>query len=122
MPKDVVFSHNDLIANNIMIISDSKDCNDVQFIDFEYGSMNYRAFDFGNHFAEFILDYNEPKAPWFKVNHANFPSDKKIKDCIKIYLIFVHHSGKIKDKASLFNKEGEVDKFIKENDLAEEFS
>ncbi|XP_024960614.1 probable ethanolamine kinase isoform X2 [Cynara cardunculus var. scolymus] len=46
----VVFAHNDLLSGNLML-------NDVEeklyFIDFEYGSYNYRGFDIGNHFNEY---------------------------------------------------------------------
>ncbi|KAG6485208.1 hypothetical protein ZIOFF_053741 [Zingiber officinale] len=54
----VVFSHNDLLSGNLMF-------NDKQgilyFIDFEYGSYNYRGYDIANHFNEFAgleCDFN----------------------------------------------------------------
>lgn len=112
MPKDVAFSHNDLLANNIFMLKDSKEPNNIKYIDFEYGSMNFKAYDFGNHFAEFTLDYDEPKSPWFKLNENAFPSDKRIIDCIKIYLVFSNHKDKIKDEENLLKTEGAVDTFI----------
>ncbi|KAE8654525.1 putative ethanolamine kinase [Hibiscus syriacus] len=46
----VVFAHNDLLSQNLML-------NDEQekpyIIDFEYGSYNYRGFDIGNYFNEY---------------------------------------------------------------------
>ncbi|GMI89240.1 choline/ethanolamine kinase 4, embryo defective 1187 [Hibiscus trionum] len=46
----VVFAHNDLLSGNLMH-NDEKE--KLYFIDFEYGSYNYRGFDIGNHFNEY---------------------------------------------------------------------
>lgn len=46
---DIVFCHNDLLAGNLIY----KDEN-VEFIDYEYGSYNYALFDIGNHFCEMM--------------------------------------------------------------------
>ncbi|XVE98306.1 hypothetical protein REPUB_Repub03eG0094300 [Reevesia pubescens] len=46
----VVFAHNDLLSGNLML-NDEHDT--LYFIDFEYGSYNYRGFDIGNHFNEY---------------------------------------------------------------------
>uniref|UniRef100_A0A8B9LIL5 ethanolamine kinase n=1 Tax=Astyanax mexicanus TaxID=7994 RepID=A0A8B9LIL5_ASTMX len=55
----VVLCHNDLLCKNI--IYNEKEGH-VRFIDYEYSSYNYQAFDIGNHFNEFAgmseLDYN----------------------------------------------------------------
>ena len=48
-PESVVFCHNDLLAGNVIIKEHNAG---VDFIDFEYGSANFRAFDIGNHFNE----------------------------------------------------------------------
>ncbi|XP_044464738.1 probable ethanolamine kinase [Mangifera indica] len=48
--SSVVFAHNDLLSGNIML-NDEKE--ELYFIDFEYGSYNYRGFDIGNHFNEY---------------------------------------------------------------------
>ncbi|XP_047972082.1 probable ethanolamine kinase [Salvia hispanica] len=46
----VVYCHNDLLSGNLMLNdNDGK----LYFIDFEYGSYNYRGFDIGNHFNEY---------------------------------------------------------------------
>ncbi|KAG6412145.1 hypothetical protein SASPL_124814 [Salvia splendens] len=54
----VVYCHNDLLSGNLMLNdNDGK----LYFIDFEYGSYNYRGFDIGNHFNEYAgydCDYN----------------------------------------------------------------
>ncbi|XP_061641587.1 ethanolamine kinase 2 isoform X1 [Phyllopteryx taeniolatus] len=49
----VVLCHNDLLCKNI--IHNSKEAH-VRFIDYEYSSYNYQAFDIGNHFNEFAGD------------------------------------------------------------------
>ncbi|CAM8966323.1 unnamed protein product [Rhodiola kirilowii] len=54
----VVFAHNDLLCGNIMVNEAEEK---LYFIDFEYGSYNYRGFDIGNHFNEYAgyeCDYN----------------------------------------------------------------
>ncbi|XP_059431862.1 probable ethanolamine kinase [Corylus avellana] len=54
----VVFAHNDLLSGNLMFNDEEEK---LYFIDFEYGSYNYRGFDIGNHFNEyagFDCDYS----------------------------------------------------------------
>ncbi|CAK9147133.1 unnamed protein product [Ilex paraguariensis] len=46
----VVFAHNDLLSGNLMLNDEDEK---LYFIDFEYGSYNYRGFDIGNHFNEY---------------------------------------------------------------------
>ncbi|KAH6807489.1 Protein kinase superfamily protein [Perilla frutescens var. frutescens] len=55
----VVYCHNDLLSGNLML---NEDEGKLYFIDFEYGSYNYRGFDLGNHFNEYAgydCDYNQ---------------------------------------------------------------
>jgi ethanolamine kinase len=57
----VVFCHNDLIYNNIIMLAGGEE---VRFIDYEYGMDNYAAFDIAEHFNEFVgiesdLDYDK---------------------------------------------------------------
>lgn len=47
--KEMVFCHNDLLSGNL-ILSPTED--EVSFIDFEYGGLNYAEFDIANHFCE----------------------------------------------------------------------
>lgn len=64
LDSPVVFSHNDLLSGNIMVPLEGTpeltalqegqvDASTMQFIDFEYGSYNYRGFDFANHWCEY---------------------------------------------------------------------
>nr|CAB3243896.1 ethanolamine kinase 1 [Phallusia mammillata] len=45
-----VFCHNDLLVHNII---HTKETGKITFIDYEYASFTYEAFDIGNHFCEF---------------------------------------------------------------------
>lgn len=54
----VVFAHNDLLCGNLML-NDTEER--LYFIDFEYGSYNYRGYDIANHFNEYggyFCDYS----------------------------------------------------------------
>lgn len=44
--EKLVFSHNDLLANNILIDTNGK----TVFIDYEYACYNYPIFDIANYF------------------------------------------------------------------------
>mmetsp|Transcript_2180 Transcript_2180/g.3144 ORF Transcript_2180/g.3144 Transcript_2180/m.3144 type:complete len:375 (+) Transcript_2180:154-1278(+) len=52
VPRDskTAFCHNDVLAANVLVSSDKRD---IQLIDFEYGGQNYVAFDIANHFNEY---------------------------------------------------------------------
>ena len=68
--SSVVLAHNDLLNGNILFdggsfssrkISKDKFCftfflcaENINFIDYEYGSYNFRGYDIGNHFCEFM--------------------------------------------------------------------
>lgn len=57
LESPVVMAHNDLLSGNIVVCDST-----VDFIDFEYGSFNYRAFDLANHFCEccgFACDWDQ---------------------------------------------------------------
>ncbi|KAH3765158.1 choline kinase alpha [Pelomyxa schiedti] len=77
------FCHNDLLGGNIMYDNESKK---LCFIDFEYGSYNYRGFDFGNHFNEWMLVYSEPHEPWFRLEPSHYPSYQQQHDFFSTYL------------------------------------
>ncbi|KAM6937811.1 choline kinase alpha isoform 2-T2 [Xenentodon cancila] len=72
----VVFCHNDCQEGNILLLKrhQSSDKQKLMLIDFEYSSYNYRGFDIGNHFCEWIYDYNCEEYPFFKVDAQNYPS------------------------------------------------
>ncbi|KAM9854493.1 choline kinase alpha [Aulostomus maculatus] len=72
----VVFCHNDCQEGNILLLKgrQSSDKQKLMLIDFEYSSYNYRGFDIGNHFCEWMYDYNCDEFPFFKVNVQAYPS------------------------------------------------
>lgn len=70
----VVFSHNDLLCANIIYNPESKD---VAFIDYEYGSFNYRSFDIANHFCEFA---------GFDCDYSLYPDESVQRQWIREYL------------------------------------
>ena len=53
--EHLVFSHNDLLANNILIKNSN---NKYVFIDYEYSTYNYPIYDIANYFNEFEIDFN----------------------------------------------------------------
>ncbi|KAJ3375766.1 hypothetical protein GGF31_002970 [Allomyces arbusculus] len=50
-----VFAHNDLQYGNVLRHHVN---GEIILVDYEYSSFNYRAFDFGNHFCEWMADYH----------------------------------------------------------------
>ncbi|XP_063756297.1 choline kinase alpha isoform X2 [Eleginops maclovinus] len=72
----VVFCHNDCQEGNVLLLNgrQSSDKQKLMLIDFEYSSYNYRGFDIGNHFCEWMYDYNCEEFPFFKVNAQAYPS------------------------------------------------
>ncbi|XP_041854110.1 choline kinase alpha isoform X2 [Melanotaenia boesemani] len=84
----VVFCHNDCQEGNILLLKgrQSSDKQKLMLIDFEYSSYNYRGFDIGNHFCEWMYDYNCEEFPFFKVNTENYPSKAQQLHFIESYL------------------------------------
>jgi choline/ethanolamine kinase len=60
----LVFSHNDLLANNILVDSIK---HSIVFIDYEYSSYNYPIFDIANYICESEFNYDVSEPPYFKV-------------------------------------------------------
>uniref|UniRef100_A0A4W4H396 ethanolamine kinase n=1 Tax=Electrophorus electricus TaxID=8005 RepID=A0A4W4H396_ELEEL len=87
-PSPVVFCHNDLQEGNILLLSghDDTDKQKLMLIDFEYSSYNYRGFDIGNFFCEWMYDYNCDTSPFFKASTNNYPTKDEQMYFIKTYL------------------------------------
>jgi len=84
----IVFCHNDLQEGNILLpLEQTAGAKDLVFIDFEYSSYNYRAFDFANHFCEWSIDYTCEQAPYFTVSPEYFPTEQEQTNFIQAYLI-----------------------------------
>jgi thiamine kinase-like enzyme len=73
----VVFSHNDLYGNNIMVREDNS-INKLTICDFEFASYIYRGYDLG-----FLFTFWDRKK---FIEDIPFPSDKIIKEFLSIYL------------------------------------
>ncbi|XP_043979487.1 choline kinase alpha isoform X2 [Gambusia affinis] len=84
----VVFCHNDCQEGNILLLKGrhSSDKQKLMLIDFEYSSYNYRGFDIGNHFCEWMYDYTCEEFPFFKVDTQNYPSKAQQLHFIEGYL------------------------------------
>ncbi|KAM9481848.1 choline/ethanolamine kinase isoform 2-T2 [Clarias gariepinus] len=87
-PSPVVFCHNDVQEGNILMLEGrEQDFSDkLMLIDFEYSSYNFRGFDFGNHFCEWVYNYTYDKWPFFKANLENYPSREQQLHFFKNYL------------------------------------
>ncbi|KAK1799977.1 hypothetical protein P4O66_006126 [Electrophorus voltai] len=72
----VVLCHNDLLCKNI--IHNVKE-GYVRFIDYEYSSYNYQAFDIGNHFNEFAAGMSQ-------LDYSLYPSRQMQLDWLRTYL------------------------------------
>ncbi|XP_020787809.1 choline/ethanolamine kinase isoform X1 [Boleophthalmus pectinirostris] len=106
-PSPVVFCHNDVqegdlimklnerrprVVNkakgNILILEakDQSSNERLMLIDFEYSSYNYRGFDFGNHFCEWMYDYTYNQWPFFKASPENYPTREQQLHFLRSYL------------------------------------
>ncbi|XP_040266181.1 choline kinase alpha isoform X4 [Bufo bufo] len=84
----VVFCHNDCQEGNILLLDgrENSEKQKLMLIDFEYSSYNYRGFDIGNHFCEWMYDYTYEKFPFFKANFSKYPTKKQQLHFISIYI------------------------------------
>ncbi|XP_022286584.2 choline/ethanolamine kinase-like isoform X1 [Crassostrea virginica] len=86
-PSPVLFSHNDLQEGNILLMEDEIDeTKRVTVIDWEYGSYNYRGFDFGNHFCEWSCDYSCKEYPYYSYHPEDYPSVQRQYEFFHNYL------------------------------------
>uniref|UniRef100_A0A8D1XY65 Ethanolamine kinase n=1 Tax=Sus scrofa TaxID=9823 RepID=A0A8D1XY65_PIG len=116
-PSPVVFCHNDCQEGNILLLEgrENSEKQKLMLIDFEYSSYNYRGFDIGNHFCEWMYDYNYEKYPFFRANMLKYPSRKQQLHFISNYLAaFQHESEDPSDEERSAIEEGmllEVNRF-----------
>ncbi|KAM9683745.1 choline/ethanolamine kinase isoform 1-T1 [Dama dama] len=85
-PSPVVFCHNDIQEGNILLLSEPKSTDSLMLVDFEYSSYNYRGFDIGNHFCEWVYDYTHEEWPFYKAQPANYPTQGQQLHFIRHYL------------------------------------
>ncbi|CAK6968986.1 choline/ethanolamine kinase [Scomber scombrus] len=87
-PSPVVFCHNDVQEGNILILDDREQTptDKLMLIDFEYSSYNYRGFDFGNHFCEWMYNYTYDQWPFYKATPEDYPTREQQLHFIRSYL------------------------------------
>ncbi|XP_038612029.1 choline/ethanolamine kinase, partial [Tachyglossus aculeatus] len=87
-PSPVVFCHNDVQEGNILLLSgrDTNSSDRLMLIDFEYSSYNYRGFDIGNHFCEWVYDYSHDQWPFYRARLSDYPSRSQQLHFIRHYL------------------------------------
>uniref|UniRef100_A0A8C3H8J6 Ethanolamine kinase n=1 Tax=Chrysemys picta bellii TaxID=8478 RepID=A0A8C3H8J6_CHRPI len=87
-PSPVVFCHNDVQEGNILLLAgrESHPTDKLMLIDFEYSSYNYRGFDIGNHFCEWVYDYTHDTWPFYKASLENYPTRQQQLHFIQHYL------------------------------------
>ncbi|XP_053320930.1 choline/ethanolamine kinase [Spea bombifrons] len=83
----VVFCHNDVQEGNILLLSShSSPSERLMLIDFEYSSYNYRGFDIGNHFCEWVYNYHHNEWPFFKSQLDDYPTKEQQLPFLRSYL------------------------------------
>ncbi|XP_077622673.1 choline kinase alpha isoform X2 [Crocuta crocuta] len=87
-PSPVVFCHNDCQEGNILMLEgrENSEKQKLMLIDFEYSSYNYRGFDIGNHFCEWMYDYSYGKYPFFRADILKYPTKEQQLHFISNYL------------------------------------
>nr|XP_034492770.1 choline kinase alpha isoform X4 [Marmota flaviventris] len=87
-PSPVVFCHNDCQEGNVLLLEgrENSEKQKLMLIDFEYSSYNYRGFDIGNHFCEWMYDYSYETYPFFTANILKYPTRKQQLHFISSYL------------------------------------
>jgi len=106
--ESVVFSHNDLHAQNVLVLKKNQK---LLLIDYEYSNYNYRGYDIANFFNESVFDYNSDVHPYYLSDETKFPSDDEMREFIQYYLLFFK-----------FNlKSSEVDAILKDQDVLNQY-
>ncbi|XP_063478470.1 choline/ethanolamine kinase isoform X2 [Symphalangus syndactylus] len=85
-PSPVVFCHNDIQEGNILLLSEPENADSLMLVDFEYSSYNYRGFDIGNHFCEWVYDYTHEEWPFYKARPTDYPTQGQQLHFIRHYL------------------------------------
>ena len=86
---EICFCHNDVLAANILKLNNG---NGIQLIDFEYGGINFKAFDIANHFNEYAggTDTAVPNYDWA-------PTADQQEEFVKAYLKASHSDLSVKE-------------------------
>lgn len=110
--NSIVFSHNDLHSQNILLEEKSQK---IMLIDYEYSCYNYRGYDIANFFNESTIDYNNPEYPYYHLDLGKYPSDYDLIDFIKYYLFFFKFEESNFDEILALNDDDYFKQIIKDN-------
>jgi len=77
----VVFCHNDLSVNNILMLP-----NKLMAIDYEFSCYNYRGFDFGLYFSEAAFNNHSSKYPYFEFDFEKYPNKDQQLNFVRSYI------------------------------------
>jgi len=84
IPKtsEIVLSHNDVSAANLMQSKDSE----MYLIDYEYCKLNFRGYDLAVLIEDITTDYDHLDYPNFKIHHELALTKKEEKDLLRHYI------------------------------------
>lgn len=119
-PSPVVFCHNDIQEGNILLLSEPDSDDNLMLVDFEYSSYNYRGFDIGNHFCEWVYDYTYEEWPFYKARPTDYPTREQQLHFIRHYLAEVQ-KGEILSEEEQKKREEELLLEISRYSLASHF-
>ncbi|CAF0715411.1 unnamed protein product [Brachionus calyciflorus] len=105
----VVFCHNDINVGNILKLPEK-----LMVIDYEYGSYNYRGFDLGNHFCEWMFNNNYENHPYFQYHYEYYPNREQQINFITSY-IEEYKKAKVSKNGTNNAEDIEIDENDKEN-------
>ncbi|KAJ2401144.1 hypothetical protein GGI23_001590 [Coemansia sp. RSA 2559] len=79
----IVFSHNDLLYNNILRLEGS---GEIVLIDYEFSGYNYRGFDIANHFFTWMYDFSNLENPHI-LDMARYPTVEQRHNFLRAYVL-----------------------------------
>lgn len=106
---NVVFSHNDVQENNILLTPYG-----MRLIDFEYADFNFQHADIGNFFNEFTMDYLYEGPGGFKGSPEKYPAEPIRRMFMSVYLSeyfqepYLEDNGEKSEKISNFLRAAEI--------------
>lgn len=106
--RQLVFAHNDTQYGNILrlqtatnspLLLPSNEHRQLIVIDFEYASPNTAAWEFANHFCEWMSDYHDPANPHI-IHVKRYPTIKEQRNFLRAYVEHSLRSGRASNPPS----------------------
>ncbi|XP_078271483.1 choline kinase alpha isoform X3 [Rhinoraja longicauda] len=121
-PSPIVFCHNDCQEGNLLLLDNAENSNNkLMLIDFEYSSYNFRGFDFGNHFCEWMYDYNCDEYPFFIADIKKYPTKMQQLHFIRVYNAELQNAFEVLDEKQIAKMEEQMLEEINRYALASHF-